>query len=125
MKALAEKEAEAIGIRLKMSAEAEGFQKQVDAMNSADENFMAIKLIEKLPEIYKHISPEHMIVMGEGNEGFNSILQSILPLMEILPAFTSRIQNAIPTSKKTKKKQSKSHAMAPSENGADPDQSSS
>jgi len=126
MKALAEKEAEAIGIRLKMAAEAEGFQKQVDAMNSADQNFMAIKLIEKLPEIYKHISPEHMIVMGEGNEGFNSILQSILPLMEILPAFTSRLKNATSTPDKSRKNQPKSKAMAPSsENVTPPVQSSS
>jgi regulator of protease activity HflC (stomatin/prohibitin superfamily) len=126
MKALAEKEAEAIGIRLKMTAEAEGFQKQVDAMNSADQNFMAIKLIEKLPEIYKHISPEHMIVMGEGNEGFNSILKSILPLMEILPAFTSRLKNAIPTPDTTMKTQPESQATAPSsENVTKPVQSSS
>ncbi|MHA1745429.1 MAG: SPFH domain-containing protein [Promethearchaeota archaeon] len=104
MKKMAEKEAEAEGIRLKMMAEAEGirlkmmaeaegFQKQVDAMNSADSNFMTIKLIEKLPEIYKNLSPEHMVVMGEGNDGFNSLLQSFLPLMQILPEFQNQIKN--------------------------------
>ncbi|QEE15074.1 SPFH domain-containing protein [Promethearchaeum syntrophicum] len=91
MRILAEKEAEAIGIRLKMTAEAEGFQKQVDAINSGDQNFLTMKLIEQMPEIYKNISPDKMIVMGEGNKGFNSILESILPLMQILPEFNKQI----------------------------------
>lgn len=91
LKILAEKEAEAIGIRLKMTAEAEGFQKQVDAINSGDQNFLTMKLIEQMPEIYKNISPDKMIVMGEGNKAFNSILESILPLMQILPEFNKQI----------------------------------
>ena len=98
MKILAEKEAEATGIRLKMTAEAEGFQKQVDAINSGDQNFISLKLIEKMPEIYKNISPDKMIVMGEGSKSWNSILGSILPLMQVLPEFNDQIKNV---SKKT------------------------
>ena len=93
MKILAEKEAEATGIRLKMTAEAEGFQKQVDAINSGDQNFISLKLIEKMPEIYKNISPDKMIVMGEGNKSWNSILGSIIPLMQVLPEFNNQIKN--------------------------------
>jgi len=106
LKILAEKEAEAIGIRLKMTAEAEGFQKQVDAINSGDQNFLTMKLIEQMPEIYKNISPDKMIVMGEGNKGFNSILESILPLMQILPEFNKQIngvsKNSVEKMKKDK-----------------------
>ncbi|MHA1475040.1 MAG: SPFH domain-containing protein [Promethearchaeota archaeon] len=98
MKILAKKEAEATGIRLKMTAEAEGFQKQVDAINSGDQNFISLKLIEKMPEIYKNISPDKMIVMGEGNKSWNSILGSIIPLMQVLPEFNNQIKNV---SKKT------------------------
>ena len=101
MKVLAEKEAEATGIRLKMTAEAEGFQKQVDAINSGDQNFISLKLIEKMPEIYKNISPDKMIVMGEGNKSWNSILGSIIPLMQVLPEFNNQIKNV---SKKTDNK---------------------
>ncbi len=104
MKVLAEKEAEATGIRLKMTAQAEGFQKQIDAINSGDQNFISLKLIEKMPEIYKNISPDKMIVMGEGNQSFNSILGSILPLMQILPEFNSQIKGV---AKKTEDKLNK------------------
>jgi regulator of protease activity HflC (stomatin/prohibitin superfamily) len=98
---LAEMQAEAEGRRLLMESEAEGLQKQVDAMNSADDTFLMIKLIEKFPEIFKHISPDKMIVMGEGNQGFNSILQSVLPLMEILPELKKNLgHKTIPTTKK-------------------------
>jgi len=84
-----------------MTAEAEGFQKQVDAINSGDQNFISLKLIEKMPEIYKNISPDKMIVMGEGNKSWNSILGSIIPLMQVLPEFNNQIKNV---SKKTDNK---------------------
>ena len=92
-KKLADFEAEAEGVRIKMLAQAEGFQKQVDAINSGDKNFLTMKLIEQMPEIYKNISPEKMIVMGEGNKSWNSILGSILPLMQVLPEFNSQIKD--------------------------------
>ncbi len=88
---MAEFEAQAEGIRKKMLAQAEGFKKQVDAINSGDQNFLTMKLIEKMPEIYKNISPDKMIVMGEGNKSWNSILESILPLMQVLPEFNKQI----------------------------------
>ncbi|MHA2001282.1 MAG: flotillin domain-containing protein [Promethearchaeota archaeon] len=101
---LAEKQAEAEGIRLKMEAEAEGFQKQVEAINAADDNFLSIKLIEKLPEVYQNISPEKMIVMGEGNQAFNSILTSVLPLLEILPKFKEQFNQGNVNKERSKKK---------------------
>ena len=101
LRILAEKEAEAIGIRLKMTAEAEGFQKQIDAINSGNKNFLTMKLIEQMPEIYKNISPDKMIVMGEGNKSWNSILGSILPLMQVLPEFNAQIKDV---TKKTEDK---------------------
>jgi regulator of protease activity HflC (stomatin/prohibitin superfamily) len=93
LKKMAEYEAEAEGIRKKLLAQAEGFKKQVEAINSADENFIALKLIEKMPEIYKNIAPEKMIVMGEGNQSWNSILGSIIPLMQVLPELNAQIKN--------------------------------
>ncbi len=92
---LAKFEAEAEGIRIKMAAEAEGIQKQVDALSTSGDKFMSLKLIEKMPEIYSHLSPDKMIVMGEGNQGFNSIIQSVLPLLQILPEFGSQIKKGL------------------------------
>ncbi len=94
LKKMAEYEAEAEGIRKKLLAQAEGFKKQVEAINSADENFIALKLIEKMPEIYKNIAPEKMIVMGEGNQSWNSILGSIIPLMQVLPELNAQIKDS-------------------------------
>lgn len=94
LKKMAVYEADAEGIRKKLLAQAEGFKEQVEAINSADENFIALKLIEKMPEIYKNISPDKMIVMGEGNQSFNSILGSIIPLMQVLPELNSQIKNS-------------------------------
>lgn len=80
-------EAEAEAIRLKMAAQAEGLQKQVDALSSGDERFMAVKLVEILPQIFENINPDKMIVMGEGKSAFNSLANSILPFMELIPSF--------------------------------------
>ena len=92
---LAKFEAEAEGIRIRMAAEAEGIQKQVDALRTAGDEFMSLKLIEKMPEIYSHLSPDKMIIMGEGNQGFNSIIQSVLPLMQILPEFNTYLKKGL------------------------------
>lgn len=92
LRRLAEFQADAEGIRIKMAAEAEGIQKQVDALSSAGEQFMSLKLIEQLPEVFSHLSPDKMIVMGEGNQGFNSIIQSVLPMLQILPEFNKQLK---------------------------------
>ena len=55
-----------------------------------------------MPEIYQNIKPEHLLIMGKGNEGFNSILGSILPLMKILPQFKEElIPSQVISGKKT------------------------
>lgn len=93
MRKLAEAEAEAEAIQRRMEAEAIGFQKQIEAINSADENFVILKLIEKMPEIYKHLQPEQLLVMGEGKESFNNLLGSVIPLMQLLPNIKNSVQN--------------------------------
>ncbi|WP_371806060.1 SPFH domain-containing protein [Candidatus Lokiarchaeum ossiferum] len=100
LRRLAEFQADAEGIRIKMAAEAEGIQKQVDALSSAGEQFMSLKLIEQLPEVFSHLSPDKMIVMGEGNQGFNSIIQSVLPLLQILPEFNKQLNEGAKSNKK-------------------------
>ena len=87
LKKQVELEAEAEAVRLKMAAQAEGLQKQVEAMTSGDERFLAVKLVEILPEIFKSINPDKMIVMGEGKGAFNSLASSIMPFMELIPSF--------------------------------------
>jgi regulator of protease activity HflC (stomatin/prohibitin superfamily) len=99
MMKMAEAEAEAKAIQTRMEAEAEGFRKQIEAINTAEENFIHLKLIEKMPEIYKHIQPDQMLVMGQGQDGFNNILGSVLPLMQLIPKF----QNSMNKSKESKK----------------------
>ncbi len=94
LKKLAEYEAEAEGIRQKMAAEAEGLEKQVDAIAKSDPSFITLKLLEKLPEIYSHLSPEKMIVVGEGNQGFNSLISSVIPMLELLPQFKQTVKDA-------------------------------
>ncbi len=87
LKKQVELEAEAEAVRLKMAAQAEGLQKQVEAMTSGDERFLAVKLVEILPEIFKSINPDKMIVMGEGKGAFTSLASSIMPFMELIPSF--------------------------------------
>ncbi|MCF2139460.1 MAG: hypothetical protein K9W44_05330 [Candidatus Lokiarchaeota archaeon] len=93
MKKLAEYQAEAEGVRQKMMAEAEGLEKQVAAISKADPNFITLKLLERLPEIYSKLAPEKMIVLGEGSQSFNSLISSIVPMMELLPDFRRYMKN--------------------------------
>ena len=68
-----------------MLAQAEGYKKQIEALNIADEQFAIAKLIEALPNIYENIKPEKMFVMGNGDESFNSVAKSIIPFLALLP----------------------------------------
>ncbi|MHA1675034.1 MAG: SPFH domain-containing protein [Promethearchaeota archaeon] len=97
LKRLAEFEADAEGIRQKMTAEAEGLEKQVAAIAKADPNFITLKLMERLPEIYSHLSPDKMIVVGEGNKGFNSLISSVIPMLELIPEFKQAVKKIEPT----------------------------
>lgn len=91
-KLIAQAEGEAENIKQQMLAQAEGFKKQVEAMSTADERFLAVQLTNILPEIFKHISPEKMFIMGDGNEAFSSLSRAILPFLQLLPEYSDKIK---------------------------------
>jgi len=92
-KLIAQAEGEAEGIRQQMLAQAEGFQEQVDAMSNADQRFLAVQLTNILPEIFKHLSPDKMFIMGSGDEAFSSLSKAILPFLQLLPEYSDKIKN--------------------------------
>jgi len=90
---IARAEGEAESIRQQMLAQAEGFQEQVDAMSNADQRFLAVQLTNILPEIFKHLSPDKMFIMGSGDEAFSSLSKAILPFLQLLPEYSDKIKN--------------------------------
>ncbi len=90
---IAQAEGEAESIRQQMLAQAEGFREQVDAMNNADQRFLAVQLTNILPEIFKHLSPDKMFIMGNGDEAFSSLSKAILPFLQLLPEYSDKIKN--------------------------------
>ena len=90
---IAQAEGEAESIRQQMLAQAEGFQEQVDAMSNADQRFLAVQLTNILPEIFKHLSPDKMFIMGSGDEAFSSLSKAILPFLQLLPEYSDKIKN--------------------------------
>jgi len=92
-KLIAQAEGEAENIRQQMLAQAEGFKKQVEAMGSADERFLAVQLTNILPEIFKHLSPDKMFIMGDGNEAFSSLSKAIMPFLQLLPEYSDKIKD--------------------------------
>ena len=92
-KLIAQAEGEAENIRQQMLAQAEGFKKQVEAMSSADERFLAVQLTNILPEIFKHLSPDKMFIMGNGNEVFSSLSKAIMPFLQLLPEYSDKIKD--------------------------------
>jgi regulator of protease activity HflC (stomatin/prohibitin superfamily) len=90
---IAQAEGEAENIRQQMLAQAEGFKKQVEAMSSADERFLAVQLTNILPEIFKHLSPDKMFIMGNGNEVFSSLSKAIMPFLQLLPEYSDKIKD--------------------------------
>ena len=91
-KLIAQAEGEAENIKQQMLAQAEGFKKQVEAMGSADERFLAVQLTNILPEIFKNLSPDKMFIMGDGNEAFSSLSRAILPFLQLLPEYSDKIK---------------------------------
>jgi regulator of protease activity HflC (stomatin/prohibitin superfamily) len=91
-KLIAQAEGEAENIKQQMLAQAEGFKKQVEAMSSADERFLAVQLTNILPEIFKHIRPDKMFIMGDGNEVFSSLSKAIMPFLQLLPEYSDKIK---------------------------------
>ena len=91
-KLIAQAEGEAENIKQQMLAQAEGFKKQVEAMSTADERFLAVQLTNILPEIFKNLSPDKMFIMGDGNEAFSSLSRAILPFLQLLPEYSDKIK---------------------------------
>ncbi|MHA1820770.1 MAG: SPFH domain-containing protein [Promethearchaeota archaeon] len=94
---LAELEAKAEGMKAQMLAKAEGLRKQVEALNQADERLIATKLLEVMPEIFKNIKPDKMLMMGNGSDTFQNIASVFLPFLEILPQFSDTVKKLIGT----------------------------
>lgn len=92
-KLIAQAEGEAENIKQQMLAQAEGFKKQVEAMSTADERFLAVQLTNILPEIFKNLSPDKMFIMGDGNEAFSSLSRAILPFLQLLPEYSDKIKD--------------------------------
>ena len=92
-KLIAKAEGEAENIKQQMLAQAEGFKKQVEAMSTADERFLAVQLTNILPEIFKNLSPDKMFIMGDGNEAFSSLSKAIMPFLQLLPEYSDKIKD--------------------------------
>ncbi len=90
---IARAEGEAENVRQQMLAQAEGFKKQVEAMSSADERFLAVQLTNILPEIFKNLKPDKMFIMGDGNEAFSSLSKAIMPFLQLLPEYSDKIKD--------------------------------
>ncbi len=80
---LAEAEGEAAKIRQTQIALAEGILEQAKALSQADEKYIQLKTIDMLPEIFKNIEVDKMILLGEGQDAYKSIAQMVLPFMEL------------------------------------------
>lgn len=85
---MAQAEGEAAVIKQKLMAEAEGLLEQVQALSKADDRFIQLKTIEMLPEIYKGITVDQMMILGEGQDAYKSIAQLVLPFMQIAKQIT-------------------------------------
>ncbi|HME51388.1 MAG TPA: SPFH domain-containing protein [Candidatus Lokiarchaeia archaeon] len=85
MKLTAQAEGEAQKIRQQMLAQAEGFQSQVEAMKLADERFLAVQMINALPDVFSNIKPDKMVVIGDSENSFGSLAKSIIPFLQIIP----------------------------------------
>ncbi len=92
-KLIAQAEGEAENIKQQMLAQAEGFKKQVEAMSTADERFLAVQLTNILPEIFKNLNPDKMFIMGDGNEAFSSLSRAIMPFLQLLPEYSDKIKD--------------------------------
>ncbi len=108
---LNEAEGEAAKIRQTQVAIAEGILEQAKALSQADEKYIQLKTLDMLPEVFKNINIDRMILLGEGQDAYKSVAQMVLPFMElakeigltkgIAPASASN-----PSEKKTRKRNS-------------------
>ncbi|MFX0149499.1 MAG: SPFH domain-containing protein [Candidatus Hodarchaeota archaeon] len=80
---LAEAEGEAAKIKQTQIAMAEGILEQAKALSDADEKYIQLKSLDMLPEVFKNISVDRMILLGEGQDAYKSIAQMVLPFIEL------------------------------------------
>ncbi len=80
---LAEAEGEAAKISQTQIAIAQGILEQAKALSQADEKYIQMKAIEMLPEVFKNVTVDKMILLGEGQDAYKSIAQMVVPFLEI------------------------------------------
>ena len=80
---LAEAEGEAAKISQTQIAYAQGILEQAKALSQADEKYIQMKAIEMLPDIFKNIAVDKMILLGEGQDAYKSIAQMVIPFLEV------------------------------------------
>jgi regulator of protease activity HflC (stomatin/prohibitin superfamily) len=80
---LNEAEGEAAKISQTQIAIAQGILEQAKALSQADEKYIQMKAIEMLPEVFKNVTVDKMILLGEGQDAYKSIAQMVVPFLEI------------------------------------------
>ncbi len=90
---IAKAQGEAAAVKEKLIAEADGILEQVKSLAQADPKFFQLKIVEMLPEIYSHLNVDKMFVMGDGQQAFSSIAESIVPFLTVLPEITGKSLN--------------------------------
>lgn len=105
MKLTAQAEGEAQKIRQQMLAQAEGFKSQVEAMSLADERFLAVQMINALPEVFSNVKPEKMVVIGDSENAFGSLAKSVIPFLQIIPHVSEDIVKMFKSGQKENDKQ--------------------
>ncbi|NHJ32136.1 MAG: hypothetical protein FK732_04680 [Asgard group archaeon] len=90
---IAKAQGEAAAVKEKLIAEADGILEQVKSLAQADPKFFQLKIVEMLPEIYSQLEVDKMFVMGDGQQAFSSLAESIIPFLTVLPEITGRSFN--------------------------------
>ena len=101
---LNEAEGEAAKISQTQIAIAQGILEQSKALSQADEKYIQMRAIEMLPEIFKNITVDKMILLGEGQDAFKSLAQMIVPFLEIAKDLGLSKDNADPAPKAKRKR---------------------
>ena len=101
---LNEAEGEAAKISQTQIAIAQGILEQSKALSQADEKYIQMRAIEMLPEIFKNITVDKMILLGEGQDAFKSLAQMIVPFLEIAKDLGLSKDDADPAPKPKRKR---------------------
>ena len=101
---LAEAEGEAAKISQTQIAIAHGILEQAKALSQADEKYIQMRAIEMLPEVFKNITVDKMILLGEGQDAFKSIAQMVVPFLEIAKDIGLSKDNDDPAPKQKRKR---------------------